>query len=174
MPAPHDGFEMSLGLHGVDVGHLNLEPCGLAQRSSFMSSRIRLQSTKVTSAETILVVEPDILMRMVICEYLRECGYKVIETTGAKEAIAILKAGTKVHAALCAVQLPDDLDGFGLAQWIRANHPRVDVMLVNGATMAANKAGDLCEEGPLGRPYHPDQVVKRLKFLFAKRRRAQR
>jgi len=113
-------------------------------------------------------------MRMVISDYLRECGYKVIETTGAKEAIAILGAGTKVHAALCAVQLPGDLDGFGLSQWIRANRPDVDVMLASGPKMAAKKAGDLCEEGPLDQPYHPDQVVKRLKLLFEKRRQTQR
>jgi CheY-like chemotaxis protein len=113
-------------------------------------------------------------MRMVICDYLRECGYKAIESTGSKEAIVVLEAGTKVHAALCAVQLPGDLDGFGLAQWIRANRPEVDVLLTTGAKMAAKKAGDLCEDGPLDQPYHPDQVVKRLKILFEKRRRAQR
>jgi len=40
--------------------------------------------------ETILLVEDEILVRTVIADYLRTCGYKVIEAAGADEAILVL------------------------------------------------------------------------------------
>jgi CheY-like chemotaxis protein len=121
-------------------------------------------------AETILVVEPDVLVRMVISDYLRECGYKVIEAVSSREAMAILGSDRKIDAVFAEVKLEEGMDGFALAQWVRTNHPRVGVVLTSGPDSAANKAGDLCEEGPMDKPYHPDQVARRLKILFAKRR----
>jgi DNA-binding NtrC family response regulator len=126
------------------------------------------------NAETILVIEPDVLVRMVIAEYLRDCGYKVIETTGAEEAMAVLNAGRKVDAVFSEVKLQGGMDGFALAQWIRAKHPQLEVILTGGLTATAEKAGELCDEGPLEKPYHPQQVVQRLKILFEKRRKAVR
>ena len=39
---------------------------------------------------TVLVVEDEVLIRLVIADYLRECGYKVYEAVNAQEAIAML------------------------------------------------------------------------------------
>lgn len=135
-----------------------------------MSSR--RSPAKATVAETILVVEPDVLMRMVISDYLRECGYKVIEATGSEEAMAILGSDAKVDAVFSELQLAGHMDGFGLAQWIRTHKPKIDVILTSGVQKAAEKAGDLCDDGPLDKPYHPDEVVRRLKVLFERRRQS--
>ena len=136
-----------------------------------MSNRSKRVPPQV-NAETVLVVEPDVLVRMVISDYLRECGYKVIEVTGAEEAMKIFSAGRKVDAVFCEVKLQGEMDGFALAQWIRTNHPQMAVILTSGATATAEKAGKLCEEGPLEKPYHPQHVVQRLKILFERRRQA--
>ena len=40
--------------------------------------------------ETVLLVEDEVLIRMPIAEYLRDCGYKVIEAVNADEAMAVL------------------------------------------------------------------------------------
>jgi CheY-like chemotaxis protein len=45
---------------------------------------------RTENQETILVVEDDVLVRMPISQYLRDCGYKVIEATNAEEAKTIL------------------------------------------------------------------------------------
>jgi hypothetical protein len=39
--------------------------------------------------ETVLVVEDEILIRMPISQYLRDCGYKVIEAASADEAMMV-------------------------------------------------------------------------------------
>ena len=41
---------------------------------------------------TILVVEPDILVRMAIADYLRECGYKVLEGVTAEDVVTALES----------------------------------------------------------------------------------
>src|ERR1700757_4717265 len=92
-------------------------------------------SAEGTSAEaaltTILIVEPDILVRMVIADYLRECGYRVIEGVNADDVLAVLGAGTKIDVILTEVQLSGSLDGFGLARQIREDHPEIDVILTS-------------------------------------------
>jgi CheY-like chemotaxis protein len=40
--------------------------------------------------ETILVVEDDVLIRMPIAQYLRDCGNRVIEAVSADEAMTVL------------------------------------------------------------------------------------
>ena len=114
---------------------------------------------------TILLVEPDILVRMAIASYLRDCGYRVLEGVTAADVLAILGSGQKVDVVLSEAQLPDRMDGFGLAHWVRAHHPHVDVILTCGVARAADKAGDLCEDGPLEKPYHPQEVVRRINLL---------
>ena len=122
------------------------------------------------ASASVLVVEPDILVRMVIADYLRDCGYKVVEGVNADEALAVLGAGTKIDVILTEVQLSGSLDGFGLVRQIRENHPEIDVILTSGVARAADKAGDLCDDGPLEKPYHPQEVVRRINLLRERRR----
>ena len=42
------------------------------------------------SQEIVLVVEDDVLIRMPIAQYLRDCGYRVIEAANGDEALAVL------------------------------------------------------------------------------------
>jgi CheY-like chemotaxis protein len=41
---------------------------------------------KPEALETILVVEDDVLIRMPIAQYLRDCSYRVVEAVSADEA----------------------------------------------------------------------------------------
>ena len=40
--------------------------------------------------ETVLVIDDEVIARMVISEYLRHCGYRVIEAANSDEALAVL------------------------------------------------------------------------------------
>jgi DNA-binding response OmpR family regulator len=123
-----------------------------------------------TKTETILVIEPDVLIRMVIADYLRECGYKVVEGVSADDVFAVLKADITIDIVFSEVTLPGDLGGFDLAQKIRAAYPQIHVVLASGADGTAHKAGDLCENGPLTKPYHPQDVIRRIDLLRERRR----
>lgn len=120
----------------------------------------------------VLVVEDEVLVRMVIAEYLRDCDYVVIEAGSAVEAIALFKADVEVDVVFSDIQMPGAIDGFGLSQWVRQNRPGVQVILTSGAASAADKAGDLCEDGPLlQKPYESEEVGRRIKQLLATRDR---
>jgi CheY-like chemotaxis protein len=119
---------------------------------------------------TIFVVEPDILVRMVIANYLRECGYKVVEGVRADDVLTVLQAGIMIDVILAEVRLAGSLDGFGLARLLRQDYPEIDVILTSGVARAADKAGDLCDDGPLEKPYHPQEVVQRINLLRERRR----
>jgi DNA-binding response OmpR family regulator len=121
---------------------------------------------------TVLVLEPDILVRMIISDYLRDCGFKVVEGVTADDAVAVLESGQKIDIIFAEVQLSGSMDGFGLAQWVREKQPDIDMILTAGIARAAEKAGDLCDEGPLEKPYHPQEVVRRINILLERRRTA--
>jgi CheY-like chemotaxis protein len=117
-------------------------------------------SSTQTIASVILVVEDEVLIRMHIAQYLRECGYKVIEAADADEALEVLQSDHAVDLVLTDVQMPGKMDGFGLAQWVRHNRQGVTIILAGTPERAANTAAELCEEGPsLPKPYEPQVLL---------------
>ena len=133
------------------------------------SSDSRSEST--AAAETVLVVQDEVLIRMVISEYLRDCGYKVIEAANADEAILVLQhKELTIDVVFTDIEMPGSMNGFGLGQWIRANRQGLDVIVVGNPARAADSAAELCESGPtLSKPYEPQVVLARIKRLLAER-----
>ena len=120
--------------------------------------------------QVVLVVEDEVLVRMVIADYLRHCGYRVIEATNADEAMVILQhTEIEVDVVFSDVEMPGSMDGFQLSKWLRANRPGVDVVLTGSVPRAADAAAELCESGPLPKPYQPQIAVDRIKQLMALR-----
>jgi CheY-like chemotaxis protein len=125
------------------------------------------------SASTILVVEDEVLIRMAISQYLRECGYRVIEAADADEALQVLKSEHPVDLVLSDVEMPGSLDGFGLAQWIRKNKEGLEIILAGSPERITKTAGELCESGPtMAKPYEPqillDAIRKQLGLRAAR------
>src|SRR5687767_15993857 len=80
--------------------------------------------------ETILVVEDNVLIRMVIATYLRDCGFRVIEAVNADEAIVVLEQSEiRIDVVFSDVEMPGTLDGFGLNRWVREHRAHVPVIL---------------------------------------------
>ena len=81
-------------------------------------------------APTILVVEDEVLIRLAVSDYLRDCGYRVVETGSGDEAVTILtKTDVRIDVVFTDVSMPGGLNGFGLAQWVRRERPDVRVIL---------------------------------------------
>jgi CheY-like chemotaxis protein len=126
--------------------------------------------------DTILVVEDEVLIRIVIAEYLRDCGFRVIEATNADEALQVLQhAQIRVDVVFTDVEMPGSMDGFGLSRWIREQRPDVDVILAGTPARATEAAAELCESGPdLAKPYDPQLVLDRIRRLLAERQSRRR
>jgi DNA-binding response OmpR family regulator len=122
--------------------------------------------------DCILIVEPDLLVRHPLAEYLRECGYRVLEATDADEARQLLSdARISVDVVLADVDAPGG-SGFALAGWIRANHPSIDVILAGTVAKATEEAGNLCQEGPTAsKPYDHQLLLDHIRRSRAARDR---
>jgi CheY-like chemotaxis protein len=120
----------------------------------------------------ILVVEDEILMRLVICDYLRECGFRVYEAGNATEAIEILESDkATIDLVFSDVNMPGAMDGFGLAHWVRKNRPGLPITLTSGDSKKSKAAKDLCENEPFfAKPYDVRLVVAQIRTLIEARK----
>jgi DNA-binding response OmpR family regulator len=126
------------------------------------------QADETAAAQTVLIIEDEILIRFQVAAYLRHCGYRVIEAVHGEEALVVLQEpGLAVDIVMSDVEMPGKIDGFGLAQWLRANKPGLPIILCGSAAKAADAAADLCEEGPaMTKPYEPEALLDRIKRLL--------
>lgn len=118
---------------------------------------------------TILVVEDEVLIRFVIADYLRDCGFQVVEAANADEAVKLLETD-KIGADIVFsdIQMPGSIDGMGLARWIRTHFPTIKVVLTSGNVRTAELAEDLCHLQPIEqKPYNHEALLSRLQTLLA-------
>lgn len=116
----------------------------------------------------LLVVEPDVVIRLAVAAYLRECGYAVIEAGTTDEAKALMPANPKIEVALIDVEARGEVDGFGLAQWVRANSA-AKVVLTSGIHRTAQDAAKICEHGPVvHKPYDHQNLERHIRELLAR------
>lgn len=116
----------------------------------------------------ILLVEDEVLVRLAISDYLQECGFKVYEAGTAAEAIEILESNeAAIDLVFSDVRMPGEMDGFGLATWIRAHRPGLPVILTSADGKKCEAAKELCENEPfLAKPYDVKLVVVRIRSLI--------
>ena len=129
---------------------------------------------EVTRKQAILVVDSEVIVRHAISDYLRECGYDVIEAASTDEATTVLgDASLEVDAVMCDVAAAGTRNGFELSLWMKKERPGLELILSGSIPAAAGAAARLCEQGPhVARPYDPQAVVDYVRRLFAQRDRA--
>jgi CheY-like chemotaxis protein len=129
-------------------------------------------SDEVGGLQCVLIADSEVLVRNALAEYLRHCGYRVIQAATSDEVIEVFQHGTTTPAAiLCDVALGGTMNGFELRGWLRENASDVHVALAGSVDKAAQAAGKLCDDGPhLKRPYDPQSVAEHIKRLLAQAR----
>lgn len=129
--------------------------------------------TPTTSAQpakdAVLVIDADVLSRHAIAEYLRHCGYGVVEAANTDEAIiAVQDRSLAIDVIVCDIAAIGAKSGFEFASWVRENRPELEVRLAGTLDKIVSTATELCESGPhLKRPYEPEAVVDYIKRLRA-------
>ncbi len=80
----------------------------------------------------ILVVEDEILVRIIIAEALREAGMRVIEVGSADEALDHLEAGTPIDFVFTDIELPGSVSGLELVRRLQARRPDLKLLMTSG------------------------------------------
>lgn len=124
---------------------------------------------------SVLIIDGDIVSRHAISDYLRRCGYAVVEAANTDEAMtALAEPMLGIDVILCDVAAVGTRSGFELARWVRDNRPGLEVRLAGSLDAVARTAADLCQTGPrLARPYEPEAVADYIKRLRAARDRTE-
>jgi CheY-like chemotaxis protein len=112
---------------------------------------------------TILVVEDEPAIRLMISDALRESGFDVIEVATADEAVIVVGSSTSVDVVFTDYRLPGSMDGVALVDWLRRDRPGLKCAVGSAYTPDWPSPGfvDLF----IGKPYDVPRTVDRLKSL---------
>lgn len=107
----------------------------------------------------ILVVDDEMLLRMLATEHFEEAGYEVIAAENGAAALAALTARPDIQAVFTDVQMPGLPDGFALARAVRKTSPDCAIVVVSGR--AAPVREDLADGVRfVTKPYWGQDVVR--------------
>ena len=113
---------------------------------------------------TILVVEDEVAIRLMIADELRMAGFRVIEAANADEGLSVLQTIERVDLMITDVRMPGSIDGLGLADRVRANWPAIKIIVASAHPSECNGRGDAFFD----KPYDPASVVLRTKQLLSR------
>jgi CheY-like chemotaxis protein len=106
---------------------------------------------------TVLVVEDDVLIRLMIAEELRQTGFRVVEASSGDEALRCLASGYIVDLIFTDVQMPGKVDGTALARLVARDYPQIRVFMTSahGRLPHAGLAAQF-----IPKPYIEGEVVR--------------
>ncbi len=117
-----------------------------------------------SAAPVVLIVEIDVLLRLVTASNLRDAGFEVIEAANPAEALRILDR-IPVDVLFSDIDMPGNIDGLALAQWVRQSQADTRVILTSGAAKAP---GDVEEYASfLPKPYAEKDVERLLRSVLS-------
>jgi PAS domain S-box-containing protein len=111
--------------------------------------------------ETILLVEDDVEVRVMIQRLLEELGYRVVSTENGRAALAMVNEGLKPDLLLSDVVLPDGPSGFELAAEIRGRLPGVRLLFTSGYAqdLVARRPESVASAPLLHKPFHRTELA---------------
>ena len=117
--------------------------------------------------ETILVVEDDTTVRLIISDVLEELGYEVLAASDARPAIPLLQSNRRIDLMISDVVLPH-ISGRKLAEIARASRPGLKVLFVTGYAENATFRGDFLDAGMdmLTKPFALDAFGAKVRTMI--------
>jgi signal transduction histidine kinase/CheY-like chemotaxis protein len=82
--------------------------------------------------ETVLVIEDEPAIRMLVVEVLQDCGYTAIEADSGPNGLHILESDARIDLLITDVGLPGGLNGWQVADAAREGRPELKVLFITG------------------------------------------
>jgi signal transduction histidine kinase len=136
------------------------EPADIARKSTEVSRARR--------AETVLVVDDEPTVRMLVTDLLDELGYSSIEACDGASGLAILQSSTRIDLLVTDVGLPGGINGRQMADAARASRPDLKVLFITGYAENAVLSHGHLEHGMqiLTKPFSMDTLGSRIAELL--------
>jgi two-component system, response regulator PdtaR len=113
---------------------------------------------------TVLLVEDEVLVRMMLADQLREAGCTVVEASDADEALVLLRQNlVRIEVVISDIRMPGSMDGLGLARVIRSERAKLKIILMSAHHSSL--------EGPdydafFPKPYDAPAIIRKVKSFF--------
>ena len=115
------------------------------------------------AASTILVVEDDAIVRMLIVDVLEELEFNVLEAADAEEALKVVQnAAQVIDLMMTDVGLPD-MDGKQLAVKVRELRPTLPILFASGYAENIDVPSGM---QVIGKPFSIDQLRDKVKSML--------
>jgi DNA-binding NtrC family response regulator len=118
---------------------------------------------QTSTAPVVLIVEDDVLLRLVTASNLRDAGFEVIEAANSAEAIRVLDC-IPVDALFSDIDMPGRMDGLALAQWVHQRRLDTRIILTSGLERALGAAEEYASFLP--KPYADADVEHLLRSVL--------
>jgi CheY-like chemotaxis protein len=120
-------------------------------------------SVMSATPSTILVVEDDAIVRMLIVDVLEELEFSVLEAGNAEEALALVKiTDQRIDLMMTDVGLPD-MDGQQLAVKVRELRPALPILFASGYAENIEVPTGM---QVIGKPFSIDQLRDKVKSML--------
>jgi CheY-like chemotaxis protein len=133
--------------------------------SSIHFPRAALTPQGATERETdvmaisILLVEDEALISMLVSDWLNELGFEVREAQTADEALDYIAAGGAVDVLFTDINLPGSMTGAELAQKARALKPDLPVVYASGRYRGGDLDGLVPRSAFVPKPYDQRKLM---------------
>jgi CheY-like chemotaxis protein len=87
---------------------------------------------EIGSGETVLVIEDEPTVRMLMKDVLSEAGYRVIEAQDGPSGLRLLQSDHRIDLLITDVGLPGGMNGRQVADAARVSRPALKVLFVTG------------------------------------------
>jgi CheY-like chemotaxis protein len=114
---------------------------------------------------TVLVVEDEVLIRIMVADELRDHGFNVVETSNADEALSVLQSQVPVDLLFTDLNMPGQVDALFLATFVRASYPTMKLVIASGQPVG-EYLRDVAH-ATFSKPYDAAVVASRVKALLA-------
>jgi PAS domain S-box-containing protein len=123
------------------------------------------------SGETVLVVDDEPSIRMLITEVLVELGYTAVEAADGASALRVLQSDARIDLLVTDVGLPGGMNGRQLADFGRVVRPALKTLFITGYAEKAIGGGDKLGPGTeiMAKPFAMDVLAARIKEMTSKK-----
>ena len=124
---------------------------------------------RAQSGETVLIVDDDPTVRMLIAEVLEELGYAAIEVADSNAGLKVLQSDVRIDLLITDVGLPRGINGRQMAEAGRQRRSKLPILFITGyAEIAAIGSGRL-EPGMhvMTKPFAMEAMASRIKSIIA-------
>ena len=124
---------------------------------------------QVEHGETVLVVDDEPTVRMLVSEVLEDLGYGAHEAPDGATGLDILRSDARVDLLITDIGLPGGLNGRQLAESGRALRAGLKVLFITGYDQHAAHGSDTPQAGTavLTKPFTMDTLADRIRDLLA-------